>query len=165
MVLMENGVSAKGTSVMLAALPLGVLIGRFAAGFALDRYPAHIVGFVGMTLPALGLSLIASSFDAPAVLTFAALCLGFSVGAEGDIIAFVVAHKFGLAIYSSVMGLMTMAISLSVALGAALLSLTLNMTGGFNAFIIICAVSVFSGGLLFLFIPNEAASRTERQLV
>lgn len=163
MVLMENGISAKGSSVMLAALPLGVLVGRFVAGFALDRYPAHIVGFLGMALPALGLSLIASSFDAPVILTFAAWCLGFSVGAEGDIIAFVVARKFGLAIYSSVMGLMTMAISLSVALGAALLSLTLELTGGFNTFIVICATSVFAGGVLFLFIPNQAGPHIERQ--
>lgn len=164
MVLMANGITAQGSSVMLAALPLGVLVGRFVAGFALDRYPAHIVGFVGMALPSLGLSLIASDFDAPAVLTFATLCLGFSVGAEGDILAFVVARKFGVAIYSSVMGLMTMAISLSVALGAALLSLTLELTGAFDTFIVICALAVFAGGLLFLFIPGQSEVRVEARL-
>jgi predicted MFS family arabinose efflux permease len=164
MVLMENGVTAQGSSVMLAALPLGVLVGRFVAGFALDRYPVHIVGFVGMTLPSLGLLLIASHFDAPAVLTFATLCLGFSVGAEGDILAFVVARKFGLEIYSTVMGLMTMAISLSVALGAALLSLTLKMTGDYNTFITICASAVFGGGVLFLFIPKHREPELGRQL-
>lgn len=163
MVLMENGATAQGSSVMLVALPFGVLVGRFAAGFALDRYPAHIVGFVGMALPSLGLLLIASDLDAPAVLTFATLCLGFSVGAEGDILAFVVARKFGVEIYSSVMGLMTMAISLSVALGAALLSLTLELTGGYNTFVLICASAVFGGGVLFLFIPGPNQTRIEGQ--
>lgn len=159
LVLMENGVSARGTSVMLAAVPAGVLLGRFVVGYALDRYPAPVVGFVGMALPALGLSLIASSFDAPAVLTFASLCLGFSVGAEGDVLAFVVAQQFGLEVYSSVMGLLTMAISLSVAMGAGILSLTLRMTDHFNAFVVVCAISVFAGGALFLLVPSTAAVR------
>lgn len=163
MVLIENGIASEDTSLMLAALPLGVLLGRFVAGFALDRYPAHLVGFFGMAVPSFGLALLASRFDAPAVLTFASFCLGFSVGAEGDIVAYVVARKFGVGIYSSVMGLMTMAISLSVALGAALLSVTLELTGAFNTFILICSAAVFAGGVLFLFIPKRGAPEAERQ--
>lgn len=163
MVLMENGISAKGTSVMLAALPVGVLVGRFVAGFALDRFAPHIVGFFGLSLPSVGLLLFATGLDAPLVLTFAVLCIGFAVGAEGDILAFVVARKFGVAIYSSVMGMLTMAISLSVALGAALLSLTLKLTGGYNAYMLICAAAVFGGSLLMLLLSNPQAQEPEPQ--
>lgn len=157
LVLIENGVAVKDTWVMLSALPLGVLAGRFVIGFALDRFPIHIVGFLGMSVPSFGLALVASSLDASAVLTFASFCLGFSVGAESDIVAYTVARNFGVRIYSTVMGLMTMAISLSVALGAALLSLTLQLTGRYDAFILLCAATVFLGGVLFLFVGRSGS--------
>jgi predicted MFS family arabinose efflux permease len=163
MVLTDNGIDAKNTSVMLAALPFGVLVGRFVAGLALDRFPAPIVGFVGTGLPSIGLLLIATNLDSPIVLTFAVLCIGFSIGADGDILAFVVSRKFGLGIYSSVMGLMTMAISFAVSAGAALLSVTLRLTGGFDAFLLMCAAAVFGGSLLFLFIGPQGARDVQPQ--
>jgi predicted MFS family arabinose efflux permease len=163
LVLIDKGIGVRDTSIMLSALPIGTLAGRFVTGFALDRFPARIVGFIGMTVPSFGLALIASRFDAPPVLTFASFCLGFSVGAEGDIVAFVVARKFGVEIYSTVMGLMTMAISISVALGAGLLSLTLRLTGRYDSFIVLCAGMVFLGGVLFLFIANPKAPSSLRR--
>jgi MFS family permease len=153
--LLDNGVSAQGASVMLSAFAIGVLVGRFLAGLALDKWPAHIVGLVGMGLPSIGLVLIASSIDTPAVLTFAVLLLGFSFGAEGDIVAYIVARKFGVAIYSSVLGLATMAMSISSSSGAALLSLTLQQTGGFETFLLICAGAVFTGALSFLLLAEK----------
>src|SRR5690606_39007456 len=41
--LLDNGVTAQGASVMLSAFAIGVLVGRFLAGIALDKFPAHIV--------------------------------------------------------------------------------------------------------------------------
>lgn len=155
LLLLDNGITAEGVSVMLSAFAIGVLVGRFIAGLALDRFPAHMVGLIGMGLPSLGLLLIATSLDTPAVLTFAVLCLGFSFGAEGDIVAYIVARKFGVAIYSSVMGLMTMAIATSASTGAALLSYTLDVTGGFDMFLIICTATVFTGALMFLLLARE----------
>jgi predicted MFS family arabinose efflux permease len=150
LVLLENGVSASGVSVMLSAFAMGVLTGRFVAGVALDRWPAPYVGLFCMGLPGLGLLLIASSLDVPAVLTFAVLCLGFAFGGEGDIVAYIVSRQFPVAIYSSVMGMVTMAMSISTSLGAALLGLMLKQTGTFDAFLVISAIAVFTGGLLFL---------------
>ena len=38
LLLLDNGVSGDGAAVMLSALPLGMLAGRFVAGLSLDRY-------------------------------------------------------------------------------------------------------------------------------
>ena len=164
MVLMDKGIDARDTWLMLGALPFGVLFGRFAAGLALDRFPAPIVGFIGTGLPSIGLLMIALGFNAPAALTLAVLSIGFSVGADGDILAFVVSRRFGLEIYSSVMGLMTMGISFAVSLGAALLGMTLRLTGTFDAFLLICAAAVFAGSLLFLFIGRQRPPEVAAQL-
>jgi predicted MFS family arabinose efflux permease len=89
------------------------------------------------------------------VLIFAVLCFGFSLGAEGDIVGFLVARNFGVQVYSSVMGLMTMTISLAAATGAALLSLTLRLTGAFDIFLFGTAAATLVGSLMFLLLPKK----------
>ncbi|MDE8650194.1 MFS transporter [Novosphingobium album (ex Liu et al. 2023)] len=163
LLLMANGVGGKDTAVMLSALSVGMLAGRFVAGLALDRFRADIVSFVSLGLPSVGLFLIASSLDAPAVLTFAVFCLGFSFGAEGDIVGFLVARHFGVAIYSSVMGLLTFAISFSTASGAALLSFTMARTGGYELYLVIVGTAVLLGSSLLLLLgPSRAAPPAAR---
>lgn len=163
MLLLDNGVSGPGAAVMLAAVPFGQLIGRFVAGFALDRYRPYGVAFLTMALPALGLFVIASSFDAAWVLTAAVFCVGFSFGAEGDVVAFLVARHFGVAIYSSVMGLLTFVMSFSTASGAWLLGWTMQASGGFNLFLTITGCAVFLGATLLLLLGRQqsAVSRIE----
>lgn len=155
LVLEDQGITAGGISAMLSVFAIGTLAGRVLAGLALDRFPSHIVGMLAMSLPGIGLLLLASSLDMPAVVGFAVLCFGFSLGAEGDIVAYIVARHFGVEVYSSVMGLMTMAISLSGAFGAAILSLSLKLTGGFDAFLLGTAITAIAGSLLFLLLPRQ----------
>lgn len=159
LLLLDNGVSGEGAAVMLSALSVGMLAGRFIAGLALDRFRADIVSFLTLGLPSVGLFLIASSLDAPAVLTFAVFCLGFSFGAEGDIVGFLVARHFGVAVYSSVMGLLTFAMSFSTASGAALLSFTMARTGGYELYLTICGIAVLAGASLLLLLGPAGGGR------
>lgn len=157
MVLMEHGIAATATSIMLAALPLGVLAGRFVSGYALDRAPAYLVGFIGLSLPSVGLFIFATQSSAAWVLTLATISIGFAVGAEGDIVAYIVARRFGVDIYSSVMGMLTMAISFSVALGSAILALSLKLTGGYRFYMLTSGTAVLVGSLLFLLLRSRTA--------
>ena len=162
LLLLANGISGEGAAVMFTALSLGMLAGRFVAGLALDRFRAHIVAFVTLALPSVGLFIIASSYDAPAILAFAVFCLGFAFGAEGDVVGFLVARHFGVTVYSSVMGLLTCAMSFSTASGAALLSATMAATGGYNLYLVIVGVAVLVGASLLLLLgrtPEAAAAR------
>ena len=157
LVLIDNGIAPGGVGVMLSAFALGTLAGRFLTGLALDHMPPHLVGFVCMGLPAVGLLLLASSLDTPAVLTFATLCFGFSFGSEGDIVGYLVARNFALAVYGSVLGLLTLAMSIAASSGAALLSVTLTLTGGFDFFLVACAVTVLLGS--FMLLPLKGAKQ------
>lgn len=155
LVLFDNGVTGNGVAIMVSALSLGMLAGRFATGFALDHLPTNPIAVLTLGLPSIGLFLIASSIDAPAVLTFAVFCLGFSFGAEGDLVAYVVARQFGVRIYSSVMGLLTAVMSTSAAAGALLLSMVLRWTGGFDTFLVIAGTASVTGALLMLGLPTS----------
>jgi MFS family permease len=151
MLLLDNGISGKGAAAMLVAPQIGMLAGRFLTGLALDRFQPYLIAFITLALPSLGLFVVASSFDSPTVLTAAVFFIGFAFGAEGDVVAFLVAKKFGVSIYSSVMGLLTAMMSISTASGAMLLGVTMQRTGGsFNLFLVIVGVAVLMGASLLL---------------
>lgn len=150
LLLLDNGIDGAGVAIMFTALSTGMLSGRFVTGIALDRLQPYTVAFVTLGLPSLGLYIIASGFDAPAVLTAAVFLLGFAFGAEGDIVGFLVAKRFGVEVYGSVMGLLTSVMSASASLGALLLSWTLARTGGFDLFLVIVGTSVIIGAALLL---------------
>lgn len=156
LVLLEQGVTAGGISAMISAFAVGVLCGRFVAGFALDHFTPWVVATLIMGLPAVGLSLLASGFDTYGVVMLSVVLIGLSFGGEGDLIGFMVVRNFGVRIFSSVMGLMVAIISISAATGAALVSLSLKMTGTFTPFLIGCAIAAVIGSALFALLPREA---------
>lgn len=154
LVMLDNGVSPGGVSVMISAFAVGVLIGRFVSGVALDRLPPNLVSAVGMALPSIGLFLIASSWDAVPVLIVAVWLIGFSFGAESDVVGYLVVRAFGVRVFSSVMGMMVAATAVSVATGAVILGIMLKATGGFAPFLMMSGVCVLVGSVLFLFLPR-----------
>lgn len=160
LVLIDNGVTPQGVSVMISTFATGVLLGRFASGLALDRLPPRFVAAVGLGLPAIGLMLLASSFDAPMVLMIAVLLIGLSFGAEGDVVGYLVVNNFGVGVYGSVMGLMTAAIAISSSVGAIVLSVALKLTGGFGVFLVASSVLVLIGAVLLLWLPPAPSSNT-----
>ncbi len=159
--MLANGVDGRAVGAIITASMLGMLSGRILTGLAIDRFNPYRVGFLTMALPSLGLFLISSGMDGYWLLWTAVYFLGFTYGAEGDVIAFLVARRFGVQIYSSVMGLMTAFMSASTALGAMLLSFTLASTGNFNLFLVIVGTAVVVGaGMLLLLGRGEEVAAT-----
>jgi len=160
LVLMEQGITAGGISAMISAFAIGVLCGRIVAGFALDHFTPWVVATLIMGLPAVGLGLLASGFDAYWVVMLSVVLIGLSLGGEGDVVGFMVVRNFGVRIFSSAMGLMVAFISTSVAAGAALVSFSLKTTGSYSAFLIGCAIAAVIGSALFALLPRHAVKET-----
>ncbi|CAN5557307.1 MFS transporter [soil metagenome] len=140
----------EAVALLISVFAVAVIVGRFICGLALDRLPPQVVAAVAMALPGVGCVLIASSLDSVAVLVLAVCCLGAAWGAEGDVIAYLVARRFSLEIYSTVLSLLSAAIGVSSALGAFILSRTLQVSQSFNGFLTFAGVAAFAGGALFL---------------
>ncbi len=163
---LDNGVDGKDVGMMLLAPQIGMLAGRFLTGIALDRFQPYLVSFITLALPSLGLFVVASSLDTPAILTAAVFFIGFAYGAEGDLVAFLVAKKFGVAIYSSVMGLLTAVMSISTASGALLLGITMEGNGGhFDRFLWITGTAVLVGATFLLLLGRVQGREDERGVV
>ena len=155
LVLLDNGIAASGISIMISGFAVGVLLGRFVCGVALDRYPAHRVAALVMSLTSVGLLLLASHVADRPVQMLAVVLFGVSFGGEGDLIGYLVVRHFGVRVYSTVLGVMTAGTITASALGAALLSFTLKMTGGYTLFLAGSAVTVAVGSGLFLLLGRR----------
>lgn len=151
--LLDKGVTTQQAASIVSIYAFGTIVGRIACGLSLDRYATPIVAAVSMGVPAIGFLTLGSSLDSFAVIAIAMFIIGLSVGAESDIIAFLVARYFNLRIYSSTFGLVYCAAFLASAIGAASISLTLKLTGSFAPFLFIVAATITSGALLFLLLP------------
>lgn len=151
MMLTENGV-ALSASFFVALYPLGVIIGRFATGVALDRFSTHIVGSVGLSLPALGFVLLAGPYDGALLVGFAVLLMGLAQGAEGDVAAYAVARHFPVGIFASVMGPVNAATALGASIGGVVLVPMLSRWDNYVPFLIFSAIVTALGAIALLMI-------------
>jgi len=157
--LVDNGVTTAQAGMMLSVFAVGVVIGRFACGVALDRLPSHVVATITMGLPSIGLFIIASGLDTVSALSFAAVLLGLSMGAEGDVYAYLAVRHFGVQIYSSVLGLTTAVLGIATSLGSILLSMTLAWTNTFALFVMLSGIITVVGSALFMLLGRESVTR------
>lgn len=153
--LMDNGLTTQAAANVVSVYALGTIIGRIGCGLALDRFSTPLVTAVSMGLPAFGYLLLGTSLDGVTVITIAMFLVGLSVGAEGDLITYLVARYFNLRIYNTTLGLLFMASFTGSAMGALSISLTLKLTDSFAPFLYLVAGTITLGSLLFLLLPRS----------
>ncbi len=146
LMLQENGVPLTA-SIFVSIYPFGVLVGRFLTGAALDRYPTHIVGAIGLALPALGFAVLASPYDGALLLGFAVLMMGLAQGAEGDVAAYAVAKHFPLGIFATVMGPVNAATAVGASLGGLVLVPMLGHFDNYGPFLIFSTIVTVLGAV------------------
>jgi predicted MFS family arabinose efflux permease len=145
---------------MISFYGVGTVIGRIACGLALDKYPAPPVAFISMVLPALGYAILASPYDTPAAIGFAMLLVGIMVGAEGDLLSYLVARHFKLNIFSTTLSLVYFSVYLAAAVGSLGISVTLNLFDSFAPYLAMMVVTSIVGSAMFLLLPK--AGRFEK---
>lgn len=151
LVIAELGIRFETGSAMVSAFAIGVILGRIACGIALDRFAPRLVASCCFLIPSLGLALLASGAGGSVpMVAIAVTTLGFSVGAEGDIAAYLVARYFPPHQFSTVLGLVAAAMAISALAGTIILSRTVALTGSYNLFLGIAATTMALGSLSFL---------------
>ena len=150
LMLMDSGAQSQTATWLISIYAVGVMVGRFACGLSLDRMQPHHVAALTLSMPAIGMMLMASPFDATIVLALSVAMMGLAQGAEGDVAAYLVSRRFGLNVFSLVMGLVGASIAGGAALGSLTLSYTLGLWGSYAPFLVIGACVTLVGALLFL---------------
>jgi len=124
--------AARGASV----LGIGLLAGRLLTGVLLDRIHAPFVTCVFLVAGACGILLLRVSHDFSALLCAAAL-VGLTIGAEGDLISYLVRSYFGLRSFGTLYGLCFSGYGLGAVIGPVAIGAYFDRHGNYDLPLII----------------------------
>jgi MFS family permease len=158
LMLIDNGLTTQQAAATVSIYAASMILGRIGCGLALDRFSTPIVTFVSMILPALGFFLLATDLDAYPVIVVAVCLAGLSMGAESDLLGFLVARYFHIRIFATTLSLVFSASFLASAVGSLLISASLERYDSFAPFLYLVAGSIAIGSLLFLLLPRDEAA-------
>ena len=97
----DSGAGSTAIAAAVAALPLGSLCGRVMAGLMLDRFAVRAPA--GLFFGAQGLGILLLWADVRSAVA-AAFLMGTAMGAELDIMGYVMARRFGRPAYARIFG-------------------------------------------------------------
>ena len=129
-VLADRGATAQVAALASSLFGVGMFIGRVGCGYLLDLFFAPRVSAALFAAVAIGLGFLAVGHAIwPAFV--GALLVGLGLGAETDIIAYLVSRYFGLRSYGAIFGWIWAVFGLSGGLGAFLMGLGFDKTGSY----------------------------------
>ncbi len=146
--LTDRGVSPQLAAMATSLFGGALLMGRVGAGYLLDRFFASAVAVTFFCGATLGLILLWSGASG-ATAFFAAFCVGLGMGAEGDIIAYLIGRYFGLRSFSEIYGYAFGAFTLGGVVGPLLMGKAFDSTGSYSSGLAVFVVaSVIAAGLM-----------------
>jgi MFS family permease len=129
--LTDRGISPQSAALAASLLGGALLLGRVGAGYLLDHFVASAVASTFFCGAAFGFVLLWSGMTGG--LAFAAAFLvGLGMGAEGDIIAYLVSRYFGLLAFGEIYGYAFAAFTLGGVVGPLLMGLGFDSTGSYR---------------------------------
>lgn len=160
--LTDRGFSAQSAAFATSLLGGALLVGRVGAGYLLDRFFASSVAIGFLSGAAVGIFLLWS--EAVGMLAFsAAILVGLSVGAETDLMPYVVSRYFGLRAFGEIYGCVVVAWGMGGVLGPFLMGVGFDSTGSYRFVLgIFIVATLFATGLIARLGPYrwEAAPAT-----
>ena len=146
--LTDRGFPIGQATSTLSAVGLSTIAGRLFSGYLLDRFFAPYVAAVLFLLPLAGVGILATGPGGIALL-FAAIALGFGLGAEVDVIGFMVSRYFGLRSYGAIYGCMFAIFTVGTGLGPVLMGLSFDETRSYTLALTVFGVAlVCASGLV-----------------
>jgi MFS family permease len=105
-------------------------------------------------VPLVGLIILLMGAHAMPLTLAASICLGFGLGAEVDIIGFLVGRYFGMRRYGEIYGYIFGVFTIGTGLGPYLMGATFDASGNYRlAIIVFCGLLVLSSALIAMMGP------------
>lgn len=157
-VMIEIGLPSGQALALLSSLAASVFVSRLIVGWSLDAFSAEWTAAVAFVLAALGAVLLLVQHASLLYAGAATILIGFSIGAELDLLSFFCARYFGVRKFGTVYGRVAMFFYAGMATGAILYGGVRDKTGSYSLAIAISAgLFLISAGLFLALRPSPAA--------
>lgn len=164
-VLSDRHIGLRAAATLLSLFAVSVMLSRLLVGRLLDtRYPARTAAGV-MAIAAAGAALLLIGPIGLAVTVVAVILVGFSIGAELDLLSFFCARLFGVRHYAAIYGLLSAFFYVGIAIGGVGYGAIRTHTGSYDFALAGSTLLLAVSALLFLGVgrrrPIDAAMRLE----
>ena len=151
-ILLDVGFATNAAVKIAGVIGVAVVLGRLLVGFAVDRIFAPRVAIailLACISGVLALALLGSVVAVPA-----AFVIGFSVGAEVDLIGYLVARYFGMHAYGQIYGRQYSTFLIATGLSPVILGAVRDATGTYTASLFTAAAFMVISAALFAKLPK-----------
>jgi predicted MFS family arabinose efflux permease len=162
-VMIERGLPPSQAIALLSSLAASVFVTRLFVGWSLDVFPAERTAAVALGLAAIGAVLLLLKQGSILYAASATLLIGFSIGAELDLLSFFCVRYFGVRDFGAVYGAIGVFFYTGMAAGALLYAAIRDQTGSYILAIAASAGLLLIAAGLFLTLrpPPSSADRAE----
>ncbi len=156
--LISKGVEPGSAAALVGMAGIASFVGALVTGSLVDRFWAPGIAFLFACGSAAGTCLLAwhGTVDGP-VAGLAILLVGLGLGAEIDVVAYMVARYFGIRSFSTLYGLTVFFIAFSGAVGASMLGVAFDRTGNYDSALTVIASSFMAAGCIYLLMGRYPA--------
>ena len=151
-ILLDIGLTISEAVKVAGVIGIAVVLGRLLVGFAVDRIFAPRVAIAILFACICGVLALAAFGSVVAVP--AAFVIGFSVGAEVDLIGFLVAKYFGMHAYGQIYGRQYSTFLIATGLSPVILGAVRDVTGSYIASLFTAAAFITLSAALFARLPT-----------
>lgn len=127
----DRGISAHEAARIFSFLGIALILGRIACGYLVDRYFAPYVAFIFLSGMALGIAIL-GLFTSWGATMMGAILLGLGLGAEFDLMSYLVSRYLGLRSYGQLYGYLYAAFGLGAGTGPVLMGWLFDELGNYT---------------------------------
>jgi len=162
-ILTDRGIAS--ATAALAASTLGVLTlcGRLLTGVLLDRFFGSRVAGIFFGIAAVGVAILSQAREIATAFLGAAL-IGLGMGAEADVMPYLISRYFGLASFSEIYGYAFTAYALAGALGPLLMGWSFDRFHSYSTALLYLAAAMFTGAAVLASLPRYPVAVADESL-
>lgn len=149
----DRGMSTADAALVQSSLGIAIVVSRIFVGYLIDRFPATRVAFICFIISACGVGALAlGAVNAPAYV--AALCIGLSLGAEIDMLAYLTSRYFGVANFGRIYGILFASFLVGTSLGPYVFGLAYENYGSYREVLVSAVALILISAGVTLTLPG-----------
>jgi MFS family permease len=152
-ILTDRGIGSNTAALAASTLGVLTLCGRLLTGLLLDRFFGSRVAGIFFGIAAIGVAILSQAHEIATAFLGAAL-IGLGMGAEADVMPYLISRYFGLASFSEIYGYAFTAYALAGALGPLLMGWSFDRFHSYSSALLGLAAAMLTGAAVLASLPR-----------